>query len=127
MTPRGCPYPCTFCSVALVWDHHSTFRSNENIVAEMQLLHEKAQVKMFLFQDEFFVSSKAKVMSFCETLKKSGLPVYWKAFGRVDLTGSQMEAMARAGCVERFGIESGSDRIPQMTKGFTAEQAISRV
>ncbi len=40
-----------------------------------------------------------------------------------------MEAMADAGCVElRFGIESGSDRILKLVKkGFTAEQAITRV
>lgn len=130
MTSRGCPYPCTFCSVAPVWDHQSTFRSNENIIKEMQYLHEAANVKMFLFQDEFFVSSKAKVLAFCSDLKKSGLDVYWKAFGRVDLTDVEMmQAMAETGCVElRFGIESGSDRILELTKkGFSAEQAINRV
>jgi radical SAM superfamily enzyme YgiQ (UPF0313 family) len=130
MTSRGCPYPCTFCSVAPVWDHLSTFRSNENIIREMELLHKAAAVKMFLFQDEFFVSSKSKVLSFCHDLKKANLQVYWKAFGRVDLTDTEMmQAMADAGCVElRFGIESGSDRIlAQTKKGFTAEQALNRV
>ncbi|MFZ2957116.1 MAG: radical SAM protein [Candidatus Ozemobacteraceae bacterium] len=130
MTSRGCPYPCTFCSVAPIWEHESTFRSNADIIEEMRVLHEQAQVKMFLFQDEFFVSSKAKVLSFCADLKRSGLLAVWKAFGRVDLTDREMmEAMADAGCVElRFGIESGSDRILSMTKkGFTAVQAIEKV
>jgi radical SAM superfamily enzyme YgiQ (UPF0313 family) len=127
LSSRGCPYPCTFCSVAPVWDHHSTFRSNASIIEEMKLLHHQAGVKMFLFQDEFFVSSKGRVLDFCNQLKKSGLKVYWKSFGRVDLTDNEMmQAMADCGCVElRFGIESGSDRILKLVKkGFSAENAV---
>lgn len=130
ITTRGCPYPCTFCSVAPVWDRKSTYRSNANIIEEMRLLCDKAGVKIFLFQDEFFVSSKSRVLSFCRELRESGLSVYWKAFGRVDLTDREtMEAMARAGCVElRFGIESGSERVlAAVKKGFSAEDAITRV
>lgn len=127
LSSRGCPYPCTFCSVAPVWDHHSTFRSNDSIIEEMKLLHETAGVKMFLFQDEYFVSTKHRVLDFCEKLKNSGLNVYWKSFGRVDLTDAEMmQAMADSGCVElRFGIESGSDRILRLVKkGFSAENAV---
>jgi len=130
MSTRGCPYPCTFCSVAPVWDHESTFRSNANIIREMSILREKAGVEMYLFQDEFFVSNKEKVLGFCRELEQAGLNIMWKAFGRVDLVdGEMMEAMARSGCVElRFGIESGCDRILQLIKkGFTAEKAIACV
>ena len=130
LSSRGCPYPCTFCSVAPVWDHKSTFRSNESIIEEMKMLHESAGVKMFLFQDEFFVSTKQRVMDFCAQLKASGLSIYWKAFGRVDLTDVEMmQAMADCGCVElRFGIESGSDRILKMVKkGFSASDAVEIV
>jgi radical SAM superfamily enzyme YgiQ (UPF0313 family) len=127
VTSRGCPYPCTFCSVAPIWGHASQFRSNESIIEEMRFLHEQAGANLFLFQDEFFVSSKARVMAFCEALEKSGLQVMWKAFGRINLTDREtMEAMERTGCVElRYGIESGSNRILQRTKkGFTAEDAV---
>lgn len=130
LSSRGCPYPCTFCSVAPVWEHHSTFRSNAAIIDEMKLLHEKYGVQMFLFQDEYFVSSKSRVLDFCDKLKKSGLRVYWKSFGRVDLTDAEMmQAMADCGCVElRFGIESGSDRVLQMVKkGFSAANAVEIV
>lgn len=128
LSSRGCPYPCTFCSVAPIWDHHSTFRSNDSIIEEMKMLNRVAGVKMFLFQDEFFVSTKERVLDFCAKLKKSGLDVYWKAFGRVDLTDREMmQAMADAGCVElRFGIESGSDRMLRLIKkGFSAAEAVA--
>lgn len=130
ITSRGCPYECTFCSVAPVWGRQPYFRSPEGIVNEMRMLHERHGVELFLFQDEFFVNSKDRVLQFCEALVRSGMRLKWKAFARVNLADTEvMQAMARAGCVEiRFGIESGSDRILQrVRKGFTAEQAITVV
>jgi len=130
ISSRGCPYRCSFCSVAPVWNHQCFFRTAEDVVAEMRELNEQIGVELFLFQDEFFVSSKNSVMTFCDTLAKSGLKVYWKAFARVDLADQQMmEAMAKSGCVEiRFGIESGSEKILEQTsKGFTPEMAVDVV
>lgn len=123
VTSRGCPYACTFCSVAPIWDLRSYHRSPEAVVAEMKVLHEKGGAQLILFQDEFFVSGRPRVLRFCDALRKSGLDVKWKAFGRIDLTDdAMMNAMESTGCVEiRFGIESGSDRILELTKkGFTA-------
>ena len=130
MTSRGCPYPCTFCSVAPVWDLESHSRSPANIVDEMKHLHDAAGVDLFLFQDEFFVSGKRQVMAFCRELRRRGLGVEWKAFGRVDLTDEEMmHAMADCGCLElRFGIESGCDRILELTKkGFTAAECLALI
>jgi radical SAM superfamily enzyme YgiQ (UPF0313 family) len=130
MTSRGCPYPCTFCSVAPVWDLKSYSRTPKNIVDEMEFLHREANVDLFLFQDEFFVSGKRQVMEFCGELDRRGLNVHWKAFGRVNLVDEpMMRAMAGTGCVElRFGIESGSDRVlGQIKKGFTAAQSLEVV
>jgi radical SAM superfamily enzyme YgiQ (UPF0313 family) len=127
MTSRGCPYRCTFCSVAPVWDHQSYSRSPANIVAEMRRLYEQGGVDLFLFQDEFFVSGKRQVMEFCRELSGSGLKLKWKAFGRVNLMDEEMmEAMSACGCTElRFGVESGSDRVlKRIRKGFTAAQSL---
>ncbi len=77
MTSRGCPYLCTFCSVAPVWDLKSYSRSPKNIVEEMKLLNRAAGVDLFLFQDDFFVSGKEHVMDFCRQLRKSKLDVEW--------------------------------------------------
>jgi len=130
MTSRGCPYPCTFCSVAPVWNLESYSRSPAGIVAEMVHLHRAAGVDLFLFQDEFFVSGKRQVMDFCHELRATGLRLEWKAFGRVNLVDEElMRAMADCGCLElRFGIESGSDRVLQrIRKGFTAAEALAIV
>ena len=130
MTSRGCPYPCTFCSVAPVWNYQSFSRSPENIVEEMALLHRQAGVDLFLFQDEFFVSGRRQVMTFCDALERQRISVLWKAFGRVNLMDEEMmKRMAQCGCVElRFGIESGSDRVLKLIKkGFTAAEALELI
>lgn len=126
ITSRGCPYPCTFCSVAPVWDLESHHRSSESVVEEMKRLHEQG-AELILFQDEFFLSGRKRVTDFCGALERSGLDLMWKAFGRINLTdGETMDAMERTGCVEiRFGIESGSDAVlKRCRKGFNAAQTI---
>lgn len=123
MTSRGCPYPCTFCSVAPIWGRKPMVRSNEDVIDEMRFLNSEHGVGLFLFQDEFFVASAERARSFSRDLMASGLQVMWKAFGRVDLVDEDaMKMMADSGCVElRFGIESGSDEVLRRTKkGFRA-------
>ncbi|HEY3354215.1 MAG TPA: radical SAM protein [Polyangia bacterium] len=130
ITSRGCPYPCTFCSVAPVWDLKSYHRSAESVVAEMKLLHEQAGAQLMLFQDEFFVSGPDRVLRFCGELERSGLDVMWKAFGRINLSNPEMmRAMERNGCVEiRFGVESGADAVlARCKKGFTSLETIDVV
>lgn len=130
ITSRGCPYQCTFCSVAPVWNLESYSRSPRNIIDEMKVLKERAGVDLFLFQDEFFVSGKKQVMDFCRELQRENLGVEFKAFGRVNLVDSEMMyALADSGCIElRFGIESGSDKIlSQIKKGFTCSDVLEVV
>lgn len=130
VTSRGCPFPCTFCSVAPIWGRKPFFRSVDNILAEMRHLNETAGVDLFLFQDEFFFAHEGRVLEFCDALVKSGLEVRWKAFGRVNLaTDAAMKTMADTGCVEfRLGIESGSARIlERCKKGFTPDEAVDVV
>jgi len=127
VSSRGCPYPCTFCSVAPIWGRRPMLRSADSIAAEMARLHELCGADLFLFQDEFFVSSSARVKEVCHAIRGLGFPARWKAFGRIDLTDiSTMEAMAEAGCVEiRYGVESGcADVLARTRKGFSPEQAL---
>ena len=130
MTSRGCPYQCTFCSVAPIWGFTPHRRSDANIVAEMAELKQRAGADLFLFQDEFFVCTPRQVIGFCDELERSGLGVDWKAFGRINLAdGEMMRRMAGTGCLElRFGVESGSDRVLELSKkGFRADEAVQVV
>lgn len=130
ITSRGCPYKCTFCSVAPVWDFEPYVRSSEGIISEIAYLMKGGKTNLFLFQDEYFLTSPERAKDFSRKLIASGLDIRWKAFGRVNLIDREaMNLMAKSGCVEiRFGIESGSDEIlEKVVKGFKAEQAIQIV
>ncbi len=127
LSSRGCPFDCTFCSVAPIWGRRPFLRSAGDLVDELAWLHEASGSSLFLFQDEYFVSSGGRVRELCQAIEGSGLRIQWKAFGRIDLTDrATMDAMARAGCIEiRYGVESGSDRVlAKVTKGFTAERSL---
>ncbi len=127
---RGCPYPCTFCSITPIWGWKAYSRSSQDILDEMIEMHHTYGVKQFLFQDEYFVSSPERVLDFCRRLKASGLDITYKSFARVDLVNEEsLRAMADTGCVEiRFGIESGSDEILKRTrKGFQSQLAMEVV
>jgi radical SAM superfamily enzyme YgiQ (UPF0313 family) len=129
MSSRGCPFPCTFCSVAPAWGRKPVLRSAQSIVKEIGELCDRLGTArpLILFQDEYFVSSPGRVQELCRAMKEARLDVRWKAFGRIDLTdAATMEAMAEAGCVEiRYGVESGCDRVLERTrKGFAADAAL---
>ncbi len=127
ISSRGCPFDCSFCSVAPVWGRRPVLRSARSIVAEMTELHVRTGSDLFLFQDEYFVASPERARELSRAILDSGLKVRWKAFGRVNLTDvATMEAMREAGCVEiRYGIESASDRVlSRVVKGFDSENAL---
>jgi radical SAM superfamily enzyme YgiQ (UPF0313 family) len=130
LTSRGCPFKCSFCSVAPIWNFQPHLRTPEDIVAEMAFVLEKARTNLFLFQDEYLLASPRRAKELSRRIIDSGLDVRWKAFGRVNLVDREaMELMAKAGCVElRFGIESGSDDVlAKVSKGFTVEEATRAV
>lgn len=130
ITSRGCPFHCTFCSVAPVWDFQPYLRTAEDIIAEMELLLERGKTDLFLFQDEYFLASPERAKEFSRKLIASGLKVRWKAFGRINLVDREaMDLMAQSGCVQmRYGVESGSDEILKLTvKGFDLQQTIEVV
>lgn len=126
VTNRGCPYGCTFCSVAPIWRHRTTYRDPSAVVAEIDWLQREYGAKRFLFQDEYFFSSADRVHKFCDALERSGASIQWKCFGRVNLvTEEAMREMADAGCIQiRFGVESGSDDVlRQVAKRFEYREA----
>ena len=58
ITSRGCPFNCTFCSAKTVHGRKMRFRSINNIIEEIFILHKKYGVTEILFEDDLFTANK---------------------------------------------------------------------
>lgn len=128
---RGCPYNCTFCGAA--WsanlDVKIRVRSPENVIGELDTLHEEYGVTAFRFVDDLFLGAKRVIeeQMAAFTRDRIGERYVWDATGRINvldrLTDQELEVLVSNGLREvALGIESGSDRIlAAMDKRIDAE------
>lgn len=122
-TSKGCPFACTFCTVARTrWKA----RSAESVLDELTYLDERYGIRTVSFFDETFTMSKKRVYALCEGIRREGLDVHWYCNTRVHLVDPDLlRAMRAAGCSGMsFGVESGNQRIlDTVSKQATVAQA----
>jgi len=122
-TSKGCPYACSFCTVARTrWKD----RSAESVLAELRHLHDTYRIRTVSFFDETFTMSKKRVRAICEGIRREGLDILWYCNTRVHLVDPDLlREMRAAGCSGiSFGVESGNQRIlDSVSKQATVEQA----
>jgi radical SAM superfamily enzyme YgiQ (UPF0313 family) len=107
---KGCPFQCTFCTVANTkWKK----RSAESIVEELRYLKQKHHVRTISFFDETFTIDRRRIQNLCEMLRTENLAIRWYCNTRVDLVNPEiLREMYAAGCRGMsFGVESGDQRI----------------
>ncbi|MFJ3309671.1 B12-binding domain-containing radical SAM protein [Streptomyces sp. NPDC086549] len=128
---RGCPYNCTFCGAAVSANPDVTIRvrSPENIIGELDQLHDEYGVTAFRFVDDLFLGVGRVIDEQMEafTRNRVGERYVWDATGRINvlnrLTDTDLDRLVTNGLREvALGIESGSDRIlAAMDKRIDAE------
>jgi len=125
ITSRGCPFQCIFCSSAQFYGRVFRARSPDNVVDEMELLHEKYGMKAIEIVDDSFTVNKVRAAKIALEIAKRRLDVVWGFGSRADtITKELLQTFKRAGCgMFYLGIESGSDRILKtLRKGITIEE-----
>ena len=132
-TARGCPYRCTFCYHAFLGEKYR-WRSAESVIEEMKTLHNKYQINHFGFADELTFSTAKQADHFADTLKASGLKVWWTADCRSGLffNDEHIEVarkLKQVGCTALgFSLESADPEIlKQMQKKVGPEQFLRQV
>lgn len=128
LTSRGCPYACSFCSKA-PWGQKIRFRSAENVIEEIGLLHIRGYEGLMLYDDEFFLNEKRDLQI---TLALGAAGMVWRCFSRADVIMRHTDLIkAAAACGLRevlIGCESGSniilDNVNKGTKTWMNEEAI---
>ena len=125
-TSRGCPFRCVFCQKELTGRGFRT-RSVENILDELQEIHDKYQPGNVLFIDELFTCQKQRVYDICEGIVKRGLKLNMSCETRVDMIDYDMaRTMKKAGFNRMyFGVESVSQRsLDTLIKDYKADKVV---
>lgn len=131
-TSRGCPYSCGFCCSASLrmrkWRAMSVEKSLRVIVDPIRKFNLNG---IWIRDDEFYID-RDRASRICEGIIKENLNINWYTSGtRVDVfnkaTEEQTALLKKSGAyVLKYGAESGSDRILQLTnKGICVKDTIA--
>ncbi len=129
LTSRGCPYGCFYCAYPLGYGETWRWRSPENVIEELALLHDKYHVRSMLFRDQVFTLDVKRTEAICKLIVERGLDIAWRCETRVDRMNSTLAGwMKKAGCIGvHMGVESGDPVLLSrmgkgVVKGVTVEQ-----
>ena len=126
ITSRGCPFPCTFCAARALTGRVLRYRSIENVMEEINLLHDRYGVREFHIEDDNFTWKRGYVTAFCREIIKRDLDLAFALPNGIRLDSLDREVltlMERAGFYSlAVGIESGNNRVLKlMKKNLTRE------
>jgi len=124
---KGCPFACSFCTVARTsWK----YRSADHVLEELTYLQEHHGIRTVSFFDETFTMNKKRVREMCAGIRREGLDIRWYCNTRVHLVDPDLlRDMRSAGCSGiSYGVESGNqgilDTVSKQATVAQAEQAI---
>ncbi|MEN6320318.1 MAG: radical SAM protein [Syntrophaceae bacterium] len=93
---RGCPYRCSFCAPAKMWESTARYRSISEIIEEMKFLAGKGGDFSFLTQDNL---EEKFLIPFSEALIKENVNISWGSYSRLDRLSDNMAGLlSKAGC-----------------------------
>ncbi|HSA59488.1 MAG TPA: radical SAM protein [bacterium] len=111
---RGCPFLCSFCSTAIMWERKFRVKSPSRILEEMRRLNRRYGLKAFPLTHDNFTTSHSWVSRFCEYFKQNNHERFgWSVAARSDtLNPDRLRLLREAGCAGLFfGVDSGSPRV----------------
>jgi radical SAM superfamily enzyme YgiQ (UPF0313 family) len=127
ISSRGCPYGCEFCTVTHFYGRRWRTRSPENVVEEMNHIHEQGYLAI-AFVDDLFAKNPKRVRAICREIIKEKSEVFWGVTARADsLDLDTMNLMRRCGCRMFFvGVESGDQQILDSVRKKTSLNTIEQ-
>lgn len=127
LTARGCIFKCNFC---YRMDKGYRIRKPEEIIEEVNFLQKEYGITYIKFDDDLLMSSKKRMVSFCDAILKSKLKFKWWCNGRLNYARTELlQLMKEAGCVFiNYGIEAFDDKaLKNMNKVLTTKQIVKGI
>ncbi len=126
LSSRGCPAACTFCANN-VTGRRFRYRSPDAIVAEIEDLQERFDLRAFSFFDDSFAVGHRRIDELCAALRRLRRPVHWTCTAHpAHLDPPTLRAMKAAGCGGiDIGMESGDPgMLLRIGKGVTVGRVL---
>ncbi|MFO8056391.1 MAG: cobalamin-dependent protein [bacterium] len=115
VTTRGCPCRCTFCSSTHFWGNKHRTRSAENVLKELDWLHETFGVKEIKFQDDNLTILKDRAQEIFKGMIERPYKLIWNTPNGIatwTLDEETIRLMKESGCYEMtMAIESGNQEV----------------
>ena len=117
-TARGCPFQCIFCAKEVMYGNKYRIKPIELVEKELDTLINDFHVKNIYFMDLEFTVNKKHAEAICDLIIRKNYKTNWTCQTRIDTVDeSILKKMKKAECKSiHFGVESGSDRILELTK-----------
>jgi radical SAM superfamily enzyme YgiQ (UPF0313 family) len=120
LSNRGCRAQCTFCSVANFNGRAVRQRDVDNVLDELQLLHERYGIEHITWLDDDLLKDHARTLALFNGIVQRNLKLTWDATNGViaaSCTEEIVHAMAASGCIAlNIGMESGNPGILRQIK-----------
>lgn len=128
---RGCAFKCNFCANHTLQElyrgkgKYVRFRSQENVIEEIQQVRQRYPVRFVGFSDDILIVNKKRLFPFLDLYRSQiGLP--FLSTVRANLVDDEIvRALKEAGCISCvFGIESGVEKLRNevLAKGVKDEE-----
>ncbi|MGE5328830.1 MAG: radical SAM protein [Deltaproteobacteria bacterium] len=134
ITTRGCAYRCTFCASHSAHGRKMRYRSVENVIEEVKILHHKYGVTLFIPEDDLFTVNKKRVLRLLSELKALNIPDFELQFPNAlainTLDEEILDALIDSGTkIVSLAIESGSEYVQRyiIKKNCNLKKAVKLV
>lgn len=119
-TTLGCPYACEFCCINNVFEKRIyKMRDMKDVIAEIDVLVNKYNVKNLKIMDELFVSNNHKrINEFCDALIERNYGLNMWCFARTDTVKPELLAKLKKAGVNwiAYGFESVSQKMVDLQR-----------